>query len=407
MSSEDEWHSDDQKFIRQPVVPSHTRTDRGVRFNVRTVDKLGMLLPIMNPQQTVDSIKGEANKFYGNPESRRTWRDRSQSPTSKCELEAHSVPSNFLLRHPAKSLAHIALAAFADHYPLALRPDDIWLTIACGAAKHIDKNAEGLRSRFVNFEGKKALDVDLDNVIMGRIPKHVWEKDVFSSFSHQIRENVRQGIYDLFSGRFSTTTKTDKAASEITLMASVSKYFTYQVFTLCGIPCIELQGSLEDWIMLKERAEKLKALLLDDFAEKWMGALLPVLDEFIEAYKGNVNHEFWQRMVKKVNSDFGSGKSCWLSGWIINLYPYLSHGKVNRYIKDWREISTDDGPEPYEIPLVLSSVPVTWKYYGKELPLHFHAGILGMVQDRETKSLRPHVGWMITHDPVNAAEKPG
>lgn len=47
-----------------------------------------------------------------------------------------------------------ALMAFAQHLPLQLSPDHIWSLIMYAFAKHVDTNAEALRSNFVAHQGK-------------------------------------------------------------------------------------------------------------------------------------------------------------------------------------------------------------------------------------------------------------
>ena len=50
-----------------------------------------------------------------------------------------------------------AVTAFAQHSPLTLSPDHIWVEICHAFAKHVDKNALILRKNYVQHEGKKSL----------------------------------------------------------------------------------------------------------------------------------------------------------------------------------------------------------------------------------------------------------
>lgn len=144
--------------------------------------------------------------------------------------------------------------------------------------------------------------------------------------------------------------------------------------------------------------------MVPSFGTKWMEVLLPVLDEFVAAYQGKVNYEFWQSMVKRIER-FGSGASDSVSGWINVFYPYLDGGENTWAFRHWRNIDQKDGPDPYDFPRLISSAPVEWDYNGQLIRLHFHAGMLGTVQDPETLALRPRVGWAVTHDPPLEAEK--
>ena len=46
-------------------------------------------------------------------------------------------------------------SSHCNHYPIRIKPDDIWLLIVQSFSNHVNANAEKLRHYFVNFEGKK------------------------------------------------------------------------------------------------------------------------------------------------------------------------------------------------------------------------------------------------------------
>jgi hypothetical protein len=55
--------------------------------------------------------------------------------------------------------------AFADHRPLVLSPDAVWLTIAQGVAPHVRLHAEELRPRLVGRAGRERLTVEIDRAM--------------------------------------------------------------------------------------------------------------------------------------------------------------------------------------------------------------------------------------------------
>jgi len=75
----------------------------------------------------------------------------------------------------------------------------------------------------------------------------------------------------------------------MTLMGAMEKYFKYTMVCGCGIPKVKLLGTLEDWILLRNHAEKLRVFDLD----WWIDKLLIVLDKLIAAYKGEIDKDFW------------------------------------------------------------------------------------------------------------------
>ena len=49
--------------------------------------------------------------------------------------------------------------AHINHYPIRIKPDDIWLLIVQAFSNHVNANSEELRKYFVNFDYKKTLTV--------------------------------------------------------------------------------------------------------------------------------------------------------------------------------------------------------------------------------------------------------
>jgi hypothetical protein len=81
-------------------------------------------------------------------------------------------------------LAKTVYDAFYEHRPLKLNPNVIWITIAQGFARYVDMHAEELRSKFVQFEGKKVLTVERLEWSY-KDPNNDWTT-VFPEFSEKI-----------------------------------------------------------------------------------------------------------------------------------------------------------------------------------------------------------------------------
>ena len=274
--------------------------------------------------------------------------------------------------------------AFDRHYPLVLSPDMIWLCIMQGLSLHVNENAEKLRSKFVSHQGKKEIVVRRDHFVKGQ--QNPWE-DVFAEFSVNIRAHIGAQTHDLILPQFSTTDPVSKAVSEIVLMETVKSYFSYTVVTLCGIPEITLEGSPEDWRMIREKAEQLAQFDL----EWWIPSLLPILDQFVAASSGDVDQGFWSD-IYKLNGGSG-GPFC--SGWILNLFPYLTHGRnpwieIDRLGSHRRGAATTDS-----FPSGLSRAPFVWKYFGTKYQMEFIGGFMAVKQDPKTLALRPELGWAV------------
>jgi len=378
----------------------------GVRFNVETVpDALPEHLhkPVLSRSEECDRIRQDmAERLY-----------RQQSETPKFRFKASDIRIEAASKHEPNLVyaggGHgflvAAVVAFAQHLPLQLSPDHIWSLITYAFAKHVEENANALQSKFVKHQGKKRLVVRTPDSFLRSIDGDPdsgasaadWERLVFGQFSEQIRGHIGEESHERIVADFSTTSPSTRAASEITLMSATKHYFSFGMMTLCGIPNITLQGTEEDWVSLRKRAEDLAPLMLEDFSGYWMPLLLPVLDEFINSYRGEVNHGFWQSMVKLRHNGMSSGYKEFISGWMQIFFPYLVSG-LNTTLRPWHEMFFH-GPDPADFPPIVSSVPVDWNYYGSDINLDFHAGMTGVTQDSYNGTLGPVVGWYVTQSP--------
>ena len=77
----------------------------------------------------------------------------------------------------------------------------------------------------------------------------------------------------------------------------------FRVFvSLCGIPAVTLEGTVEDWEKVRERVGRLGRYDLC----WWTDMVGPLIDEFVKAAKGNPTPSFWKNLYKE---DDGSGSS--------------------------------------------------------------------------------------------------
>jgi hypothetical protein len=328
--------------------------------------------------------------------------------------------------HPFVSAAHIA---FTHHRPLTISPDMIWLMIMQGFAAHVNNNAETLRSRFVKHKGQALITIQRDDFIKGS-PENPWE-EVFAEFSGKVREHIGSETHDILLPRFSTTGEVERAAAEVVLLEAMQRYFDFALTTLCGIPSITLEGVAEDWVQLILRTRALAQFGL----EWWVNVLVPILEEFGRAARGEVRTSFWRSLYKE-NDDSGGP---YLTGWVTAFFPYLVNlgdvdlgdedpgddlvilggglpTRLNRFLTgpDWghwndaasRPLPRGTGLTFNQVPSGLSRVPFRWKYLWRSYRMEFLAGFVGVHQDTETLALRPEIGWAVREASRNSAVVP-
>ena len=298
-------------------------------------------------------------------------------------------------------------AAYSNHYPLVLSPDQLWLVIAQGFAFHINANAEKLRKKFIDHEGKKTIEIRRDDFVKGS-PKNPWG-EALDDFCEGIRRHVGDKTYDLLTPAFSTTGPVERAAANIVLMNTFKEYFVYRMVGICGIPEITLEGTPEDWSLLRE-----KALSLGQFElEWWMDELKPILDQFVDAASGKVDLEFWRR-IYKLKEAYAQQR---INGWVVNLFPYIEDGtKKNPCLGQWMTIPlnkrrkiakckyssddmNEDGLKSNLFPPGIVSTPFVLKFLlGKEYNMVFFAGFMAATQDPETLAIHPEIGWAVADE---------
>jgi hypothetical protein len=321
-----------------------------------------------------------------------------------CSKSEKALVAGILL-HPFLAAVHIA---FAQHYPLVLSPDAVWLCLIQGLALHVNANAEQLRHHFVQHEGRKKITIRRDDFIKGS-PDNPWT-EVFDTFSTAIKNYIGDK-YELIVSDFSTTGVVERAVSEIVLMESVQQYFEYSVGSFCGIPEITLEGTVEDWKAIRQRVEKFTEFHL----EWWTKPLIPILDQFVAAASGDVDRDFWQSFYKKGG---GSGGP-YTTGWINVLFPYIENWETyienwetntyisqNPYVNSWSTAMGDmddmdgrigRGPTTNSFPVGLSKVPFKWEFPLENLvfDMEFIGGFVGVSQEQQTLAVRPELGWAV------------
>jgi len=337
--------------------------------------------------------------------------DAAKSAKCPGELEASSDPNVNVVQSGGRSticsFIEASVTAWSNHYPIRFKPEHIWLLILQGVAVHVDQNAEKLRKKYVNHEGKKTLTVRRDGFVLGS-DKNDWE-GVIEEFVEQIDANTVKDTVQLFDCDFSGSTMMEKICTKVTIMDICKNYFSYRMMTGCGFPQITLDGTKEDWIRLKQKTSALLKDKVDkEFGSRWGSALLPLLDRFIAAFDGNIDCLFWNSMIKR-GAVRGSGGYSFFSGWFNILYPFMGNTSKNRYcvpyamekeyvqqgLTGWRQGGR--GGDVNDYPTGLAKAPVSWDYHGKELELQFVAGFVGYQQDAKSLEICPNLGWCIVH----------
>jgi len=329
--------------------------------------------------------------------------DRILEKQGCSKAAAYSDPQHHIVQQNENvcSFLTAALTAWSEHYPFRLRCEHIWLLILQGVAVHVDQNAEKLRKKYVQHEGKQILEVEVSADPSAK----EWQAAI-QTFVAQIDKNTVKDTCQLFDCDFSSSTMIERIATKVTIMDICKNYFDYRAITKCGFPQITLDGTKDDWIKLKQKVTALLKEKVDGkFGAEWGQALLPLLDRFVDAFEGKIDCVFWNSMIKR-GATGGSGGYPWYSGWFNILFPFLTKEK-NKYCVPYDESASyvqqgltkegrgRDQNKFSKYPIGLASAPVKWIRFGKEIELKFLAGFMGFCQDSKTLEICPNVGWCV------------
>ena len=149
------------------VTSKHEAIPNGVRFNVETVVPNNKRLRVMGSSQDVS--KSFAIEYYTSDAEyfeRNKLNAKLQRSQELIEASSFSYKPFVDLRglygddntenareRGLGGFSNAVGLAFARHYPLVIRPDDIWLLITYAFGKFVNENANALRSLLVDHEG--------------------------------------------------------------------------------------------------------------------------------------------------------------------------------------------------------------------------------------------------------------
>ena len=167
-------------------------------------------------------------------------------------------------------------------------------------------------------------------------------------------------------------------------MATFQKYINAKArYTMCGIPYVNLEGTIEDWRKIRDKIN-----ILSNYDYPWVSKLDEIMNEFINAKEGNINQEFWKTMVR-----YRTGNSFYdptqYSGWFVNFFPYDKFGDPYKQF-----IPTENTPAKELLSCHLT-LDVSLTSTPKIINLTLLSGFVGATQDPKTLAIKPEIGWII------------
>ena len=287
--------------------------------------------------------------------------------------------------------------AHCKHYPIRLKPDDIWLLIVQAFSNHVNANAEQLRKYFVDFEGKKNLFVQYEGSGIKLINQKILE-DFSVQINKQMIKYLGEEILQILTSDFTTTDHDSLIISKLSIMGAFQKYFNYAMGDcICGIPYIILEGTAEDFQKIKEKAEKLSKYEFDWYISR----IIPHIQKMIDAKNGKVDNDYFRDIIKRneVKDDIMWGCTpedemiSNITGWILDFFAY-------ERTEDDKFIRFDDKSlkviEFNRLASQILTVPFTFIEFGtkNEYKMEYKVGFFGCEQN-EKKEVYPIQAWIV------------
>ena len=296
--------------------------------------------------------------------------------------------------------------AHNKHYPIRIKPDDIWLLIVQSFSNHVNYNSEQLRDYFVDFDGKKKLEVKYYGIFY----KENVDKKILEDFSIQINEQMKKylgaEILENLTPNFSTTDYNLTIISKLSIMGAFKKYFEFSMFLPeCGIPYIILEGTIDDYKSIKEKAEKLSKYKFDWYIKR----IIPHIQKMIDAKRGNININYFKNIIQKKEitetyKECGSKYEVTvdnITGWILDFFAYKKgdEGKIERFSGESIIVKEIDllSSQMLAVPFTIYE-EITKKTYD----MKYSVGFIGCEQNEE-KEVFPVQGWIVS--PYSKKEK--
>ena len=154
--------------------------------------------------------------------------------------------------------------AYCFHCPIKFYPDDFWLLIVQMVSNYINDHSEKMRSKIVDFDGKKTLTALIHKVSLSSLTPDDY-KSIIDQLVALIPKNIKdKKLVNTLSPTFSTSDSNNMYVKKLTVMCTFKKYFEYEAEICgCGFPSITLAGEVSDWELILKNLKCLIKLVPD------------------------------------------------------------------------------------------------------------------------------------------------
>ena len=288
------------------------------------------------------------------------------------------------------SLIEGYLVAYLNNYSITINPDIIWLIIIQGFSRYIYMNKEIINKKVNNEKQLKKITIKKEYFFPSKSTENNW-KDIIQTISNKINSFLGDNTLHRLLPNFSTTNSMSIIACNLLLLHEKNKLINFKnKDNLKGcFPNIIFEGSVEDWVKIKNRIK-----YLDNFGLSWwIKELIIIIDNFIKIKNEKSNNyvpyiNFLKNMI--INEENGNNGSNISTGWIFKFFPDFEN---KTFFKSFNEIKIPSSN--IKIPFNLS----TYNFLKKiDYECSFEIGIFWEIINKNIYNIKPRLNYIIIYN---------
>ena len=228
------------------------------------------------------------------------------------------------------------------------------------------------------------------------------DNKILEDFSIQINAQMEKylgkEILNTLTANFTTTNYDSLIISKLSIMGAFKKYFNYKMFLItCGIPYIILEGTMEDYKKIKEKAKNLSKYEFSWYIDR----IIPHIDKMIEAKNGNIDNNYFKDIIQK-NETTGYDGGChpikvkvdYITGWILDFFAYKKTFKEKFEIFNTKSLKVTDF-ENMAGQILIVPFTIIEQITGKSYEMKYDVGFIGCDQNEKNEVI-PVQGWIVS-----------
>lgn len=221
---------------------------------------------------------------------------------------------------------NVVAEAYSSHLGLVLHPHDIWYVVLSNIASIVGERPDNYKGLYTTSDEKQEI------LVLQSDPHDIDVNALIAALGERMPVDISVFLPDL-----STATPQAKLAMSAAVLDAAKHFYDYGMFC-CGIPFIDLRGTVEDWKSLSacidginKGIKNLQRPQLAQKLSKYLRDVNSVIAQITESYTTDQS-EFFRNIFTKEN--VGSGGDLKITGWVCELYHNATPGTLIRSFHD-------------------------------------------------------------------------